>query len=283
MSLTVTVQKGHDFSSGNITRAALNAGAVPTVAVTGSVSTTEMIDGAVTADKLAADAVSNVKIENLAVTEAKLGAASVGLGKLGAASVVASNLLVLKNATLPDNANIIDGLTEITGDVAVDDYLIVHNTSASTTGDRQLFKAKVSAVQKVGTTEYVMAAAISAGATATGGPVITNPSTSTPSVQVDLDGAPFQTIELIGGKTYTFAALDGQSADAVKTVTLRVKQTGTGAATFELTGTAFNAWGWPERENGAPSSIAEGKTALLSLTSFGPGDANVIAAYAVTI
>ena len=283
MSLTVTVQKGHDFSSGNITRAALNAGAVPTVAVTGSVSTTEMIDGAITTAKLGTDAVEEAKIKDGAVTVNKLGADAVDIDKLGPDSVVGANIFKTKDADAA-KASIIGGLA-VLADVSVDDYLMVHDTSVDdeAAGTVQLKRAKVSVVQKVGTTEYVMAAAISAGATATGGPVITNPSTSTPSVQVDLDGAPFQTIELIGGKTYTFVTLDGQSADAVKTVTLRVKQTGTGAATFEKTGTAFSAWGWPERENGAPSNIAEGKTALLSLTSFGPGDANVIAAYAVTI
>ena len=31
MGLSITVQKGHDFSSGNVTRAALNAGATPTI------------------------------------------------------------------------------------------------------------------------------------------------------------------------------------------------------------------------------------------------------------
>ena len=277
MSLTVTVQKGHDFSSGNVTRAALNAGAVPTVAVTGSVGTTEIIDGAVTDAKLATDAVTEVKILDGAVTVDKLGADAVTREKLADASVTSDNLLVNKNATSTIQ-NIVDGLTEITGDVAVDDYLVVHDTSADTEDDEQLFKAKVSAVQKVGTTEYVMGAAISAGATATGGPVITNPSSSTPSVQVDLDGSPFQTIELVGGKTYTFSSLTNQVSSAVKTVTLKVTGTGTGTATLTLP-----SWVWPERASGAaPTGIATGKVALLSLTSFGTGDANVIAAFAVT-
>ena len=42
MGLSITVQKGHDFSSGNVTRAALNAGATPTIAVTGSVGGSEI-------------------------------------------------------------------------------------------------------------------------------------------------------------------------------------------------------------------------------------------------
>ena len=58
MSLTVTVQKGHDFSSGNVTRAALNAGATPTVAVTGSVGATELAANAVTSTVLKSDSSS---------------------------------------------------------------------------------------------------------------------------------------------------------------------------------------------------------------------------------
>jgi hypothetical protein len=42
MGLSITVQKGHDFSSGNVTRAALNAGATPTIAITGSVGASEI-------------------------------------------------------------------------------------------------------------------------------------------------------------------------------------------------------------------------------------------------
>lgn len=281
MSLTVTVQKGHDFSSGNVTRAALNAGAVPTVAVTGSVGTTEVIDGAITNAKLATDSVTEVKILDGAVTVDKLGADAVTLAKLADASVTSANLLVDNNAS-SSIKNIVDGLTEITGDVAADDYVVVHDTSATGTDAEQLFKAKVSKVQKVGTTEYVMGAAISAGATATGGPVITNPTSTTPSVQVDLDGSPFQTIELDGGggspKTYTFSSLTNQSGSSVKTVTLKVTGIGTGTATLTLP-----SWVWPERASGAaPTGIATGKVALLSLTSFGTGDANVIAAFAVT-
>ena len=283
MSLTVTVQKGHDFSSGNVTRAALNAGAVPTVAVTGSVSTTEIIDGAVTNAKLATDAVTEVKILDGAVTVDKLGADAVTLAKLSDNSVVGANILKTKDAEAA-NASIIGGLTAFADgvDVAADDYLMVHDTSVSVDGTVQLKRAKVSQVQKVGTTEYVMGAAISAGATATGGPVITNPTSTTPAVQVDLDGTPFQTIELDGGggspKTYTFSSLANQSGSSVKTVTLKVTGTGTGTATLTLP-----PWVWPERASGAaPTGIATGKVALLSLTSFGAGDANVIAAFAVT-
>lgn len=89
MSLTVTVQKGHDFSSGNITRAALNAGATPTVAVTGSVGTTEIAADAVTSTELADDvstdsnrAVTTNHIRDLAVTEGKLANGAVAITKI---------------------------------------------------------------------------------------------------------------------------------------------------------------------------------------------------------
>ncbi len=91
MSLTVTVQKGHDFSSGNVTRAALNAGATPTVAVTGSVGTTEIAADAVTSTELADDAstdsnraVTTNHIRDLAVTEGKLANDAVALTKIKA-------------------------------------------------------------------------------------------------------------------------------------------------------------------------------------------------------
>jgi hypothetical protein len=82
MSLTVTVQKGHDFSSGNVTRAALNAGAVPTVAVTGSVGTSELAADAITATELADDAVTTDSILNVNVTTAKIADDAVDLTKL---------------------------------------------------------------------------------------------------------------------------------------------------------------------------------------------------------
>ena len=84
MPLTVTVQKGHDFSSGNVTRAALNAGAVPSVAITGAVGLTELSDSAVTSAKLATDAVESDKIKALAVTEGKLANDAVALTKIKA-------------------------------------------------------------------------------------------------------------------------------------------------------------------------------------------------------
>jgi len=273
MSLTVTVQKGHDFSSGNITRAALNAGAVPTVAVTGSVSTTEMIDGAVTADKLATDAVSNAKIENLAVTTAKLAADAVDIDKLGPDSVVGANILKTKDADT-DKASIIGGLAVLT-DVSVDDYLMVHDTSVDDedAGTVQLKRAKVSVVQKVGTTEYILSAQGT-----TGGPTMGGSGTNL-TVVVDMDGSPFQTLTLVGGSTYTFGELANRSSATVKTVTLKLSHSGSGAAILD----GHTNWNWPERESGHPTNLPAGKVALLSLTSFGVTDSDVMAAYAVTV
>jgi len=89
MSLTVTVQKGHDFASGNVTRAALNAGATPTVSVTGAVGSTEIAEDAVTATELQDDAstdgnraVTTNHVRDLAITEAKLANDAVALTKI---------------------------------------------------------------------------------------------------------------------------------------------------------------------------------------------------------
>lgn len=78
MGLNITVQKGHDFSSGNVTRAALNAGATPTIAVTGSISGTELADSSVTNAKI--DNNANIAVSKLNVPTGNLilGANSVG-------------------------------------------------------------------------------------------------------------------------------------------------------------------------------------------------------------
>ena len=73
MGLSITVQKGHDFSSGNVTRAALNAGATPTIAVTGSVGGSE----------IAASSINNAQIKDdaaIAVTKLGLTANSLIIG-----------------------------------------------------------------------------------------------------------------------------------------------------------------------------------------------------------
>ena len=70
MGLNITVQKGHDFSSGNVTRAALNAGATPTIAVTGSISGTELADSSVTNAKVSTNA--DIAVSKLALAEGSL-------------------------------------------------------------------------------------------------------------------------------------------------------------------------------------------------------------------
>ena len=70
MGLNVTVQKGHDFSNGNVTRAALNAGATPTIAITGSISGSELADNSVTNAKIPAGA--NIAISKLQLTSNNL-------------------------------------------------------------------------------------------------------------------------------------------------------------------------------------------------------------------
>jgi len=56
MSLKLSVTRNHNFSSGLVTRAALNAGATPTVSLTGSVDTAEIADASITNAKVSATA-----------------------------------------------------------------------------------------------------------------------------------------------------------------------------------------------------------------------------------
>ena len=285
MSLTVTVQKGHDFSSGNVTRAALNAGATPTVAVTGSVTSTEIADGSVTEAKLAADSVTQTSLKddasagsaNAAVTTNHIVDDAVTLAKIDDEAVVSGNLITNKNSD--GNSNIIDGLTELTDpdSIAVDDYMMVHDTSVSVDGTAQLKKVKVSEVQKVGTTEYVVSSESDSN-----GPTVAGTSTAR-TVEIDMDGSPFQTLGTDppdGGttRTYEISLKSGsQSTTSVKLVTIKIDGPSSGSANL-----SFPGWHWPERESGAPESIATGKVAILSITSFGGAATDVIAAYAVT-
>jgi hypothetical protein len=99
-----------------------------------------------------------------------------------------------------------------------------------------------------------------------------------------MDGSPFQTITLTGQSstiTYQFQGLSNQVSGAVKTITLKLIVAGTGGTTATLS--YADTWNWPERAGGAATSIAEGKVALLSLTSFGSQASDVVAAYAVTV
>ena len=70
MGLAVTVQKGHDFSSGTIDRAALNNGATPTVSITGSVGFGEIGSEAIVDDNIKANA--DINVAKLALTTGKI-------------------------------------------------------------------------------------------------------------------------------------------------------------------------------------------------------------------
>jgi hypothetical protein len=284
MSLTVTVQKGHDFSTGNVTRAALNNGATPTVAVTGSVTATEIADGAINTLKLAADSVTQTILKDdtatgspaAAVTTDHIVGDAVTLAKLANESVVAENLITKKNDD--GNNNIIKGMASELTAVAVDDYVLVHDTSEDDALDDtvQLKKAKVSALQKVGTTEYAVSA-ITVGGT-----------TPSYTVTVDMDGSPFQTVTFSDPVGFYNVVLSNQPTTTLKTVTLKIIcATGAGtSANFGLDGgdNFNNGWKWPERgSNIGPDIIAHDRVALLSLTAFGSTSSDVIGAYAVTL
>lgn len=89
------------------------------------------------------------------------------------------------------------------------------------------------------------------------------------SVDIDFDGAAIQTLTLTGDVTITTS-----NKASGKTVLVKLLASG-GARNF----TALPSWVWVGGT--APASLASGKTALLSLTCFGSGDADVVAAYAV--
>ena len=90
MGLTVTVQKGHDFSAGNITRAALNNGATPTIGLTGSVGDGEIADNAIDNANIKSDA--NIAIDKLALASGKIiiGAANGNASALSATTSFSS-------------------------------------------------------------------------------------------------------------------------------------------------------------------------------------------------
>jgi hypothetical protein len=294
MSLTVTVQKGHDFSSGNVTRAALNAGAVPTVSVTGAVGTTELIDGAITDAKVGTTAgillskLSGQTADDILVVSATAGNPT-GTKEIkalpgylsGAIKEVSNeveitpsnNTIISDKLLVTADTNVVAGLT-VLSNVAIDDYVMVHDTSETTESAVRLKKATINSIQKVGTTEY-------------------DSSTITPNVisatayevTVDMDGDPFQTITLVGGGYYKFIFTNPPTT-TLKTVTVRiVGPPSGGSATYSQTsasgGAAWPAgWDWPERTgNVSPTNIIVGKVALLSVTYFG---SDVIAAYVVT-
>ena len=306
MSLTVTVQKGHDFSSGNITRATLNAGAVPTVAVTGAVGSTEIVDGAITDAKvLSTAAIGLSKLQGLTGGEddanhimcvgttdgngAKLitsgagyGGAAIAFDTTETAKVKitpSKNTIVASKLLTTDDTNVIAGLADADKleSVDVDDYLLIHDTSVTEDDEVRLKKVTVNKIQKVGTTEYK-------GSTIT--LVGSNPSYT---ATVDMDGAPFQTVTLSdssGDVYYNFLLTNlPAGTDLVKTVTVRII---TPAGTAVNFGTSASpgwpaAWNWPEiANNNGPASLVPNRVALLGLTAFGSNASDVIAAFVKT-
>jgi hypothetical protein len=296
MSLTVTVQKGHDFSSGNVTRAALNAGAVPTVAVTGSVGTTELDDASVTSAKVATGA--GIELSKLAGQTADnillIGTSAGNPDKKAVKSLPGKGYAFIKEVggqaeiTPSDGTIVADKLLTTTDDnlilglatelttVSVDDYVMIHDTDVTADGAVRLKKAKVNALQNVGTTQY-----LGSNITVTG---------SAPSytVPVDMDGAPFQSVELTdtsGYYNFTFANRPVDGGTAIKTITVRVKNTTGSTINYGVQNGADwpSPFNWPEvASNNGPPDIAAGKVALIGVTFFGGGDADCVAAYAVT-
>jgi len=299
MPLTVTVQKGHDFSSGNVTRAALNSGAVPTVAITGAVGTTELSDEAVTNDKVsttAAIAVSKLagQTDNnillvgdttgnggkLITSAPGYGDAAIEFATGGTQVKVtpSSDTIIAAKLLKTEDTNVVNGLDPISDDVASDDYVMIHDTSSTGEDVVRLKKATINKIQKVGTTEYDLSDITS---TAVEG--------SAPNIAlaIDMDGAPFQTIDLTADKDYNITITNPPASGKLKTVTVRLKAPAGTAPRFGSTAMAPDnwntSWSWPERSgNKGPTIIGATEVALLSLTAFGPADTDVVAAYAVT-
>lgn len=89
------------------------------------------------------------------------------------------------------------------------------------------------------------------------------------SVALNFTGSPYQTVTLTGVITFTTSNL---AAGRSKTIRV-VGDASNRALTFPA--------GWKFVGAEAPTELASGKTAILTLTSFGTTDANVVAAYAV--
>lgn len=91
------------------------------------------------------------------------------------------------------------------------------------------------------------------------------------TVNLDFSGAQFQTVALTGDLTLTTSGLAG-----ARTKTLRIVADGS-SRNLTFPGT------WTFVGSAAPASIGANKVALLSLTSFGTTDANVVAVYHVSV
>lgn len=299
MPLSVTVEASESFPNDeSVTLAKLRKAAKPSVAITGAVGGQDIEAGSVSNSSLAAtaaielsklknqtlvDSVPPILVVNASGVITSLqpeGDARVEVSANTLASVTPSDSTItskkLKNARFhaSDVENLISGLYEDTSYVAAaDDWVMVHDTSADE--NLRLIKAKVGSVNKVGTTEYAVSA-------------ITAETTTDDNrkVTIDMDGSPFQTIDLSNGLYYKFFIENPPTAGTtVKTVSVRIKGN-TSLIHYGVEGNAqkwVTGWKWPELGGtDGPASIAVNMTALLNVTAFGPNDADVIAAYAVT-
>ena len=91
------------------------------------------------------------------------------------------------------------------------------------------------------------------------------------SVVLDFSGADFQTVTLAGDITFTTSNLA-----AGRSTTVRIIGDGSSRTL------AFPA-GWIFVGAAAPTALAANKVAVLTMTSFGTADANVVAAYSAQI
>jgi hypothetical protein len=299
MPLSVTVEASESFPNDeSVTLAKLRKAAKPSVAITGAVGGQDIEAGSVTNTSLSATAaieLSKLKNQTLvdsvppilvvsstgAITSLQPeGDARVEVSSNTLASVTPSDSTItskkLKNARqhATDVENLISGLYEDTTYVAApDDWVMVHDTDADE--NLRLIKAKVGSVNKVGTTEYAVSTI--SEVTTTG---------DNRSLTIDMDGSPFQTVDLSNGLYYKFFISNPPTAGTtVKTVSVRIKGN-TNLIQYGVEGESqqwVTGWKWPELGGtDGPPSIAVNMTALLNVTAFGPNDADVIAAYAVT-
>jgi hypothetical protein len=106
-----------------------------------------------------------------------------------------------------------------------------------------------------------------AAATAAGADNLATTLSYAASVELDFASAPFETVTLAGNITFTTSNLA-----AGRSKTIRIIGDGS-SRNFTFPG------GWIFVGAAAPTSLAANKTAILTMTSFGTTDANVVAAY----
>ena len=298
MPLSVTVEASENFPNNEaVTLAKLRKGAKPSVAITGSVGGVDIEAAAVTGSTIAADAaIALTKLEGQANDSILLvGDTSdtagnspatkfitTALGHEGAAIELeggkakitpSDETTTADKLSKDDDDNVIFGLTEdTTYTAATDDYVMVHDTDATT--ETRLKKVKLATMQKVGSTEYTRKdLSIGDGVEGT--------TENNYQVTVDMGGAAFQTVNtLTDGKTYTFVIKAGTMPGSTSVRTVSVRLTGPSANTAAF---GWNAsWQWPEKsDNDGPATIGK-RTALLSITAFGGADSDVVAAYVET-